>query len=223
MLGVAAAKDFKAIFNSGMENAISPISDQAQLLKFGYSYDTSTGMDPTIYQHLGVKVGFEADLAGGYGMPFNWLHVNDENFLAFNPNAYIALAVEGVVQLKLYWIEWQFTVVSFIEKFTPFDYQALWSLDNMQKYCHSINWAQDFMDLKVSVVQRTMECQLGFLGFIPNSGAFQALNCFWHEYYPVLPVWSTSFVNEWDWHDHYLPWTCTTDEDGVLIDESIGL
>jgi hypothetical protein len=27
MLGVAAAKDFKAIFNSGMENAISPISD----------------------------------------------------------------------------------------------------------------------------------------------------------------------------------------------------
>ena len=112
MLGAAAsAKDYKSIFDTGMSTAISNIGEEAQILKFGYSYDTSAGMDPTIFEHLGFAAEFEADLAGGYTFPVGWVHEDDENFFTINPAAFITAAIEGAVTFKLYWIEWSFHVL----------------------------------------------------------------------------------------------------------------
>lgn len=41
------------------------------------------------------------------------------------------------------------------------------------------------------------------------------MDCFWRRYAPDLPLWSMSFVNEWDYHSDYLPWTCSNDEEVV--------
>ena len=175
-------------------------------------------MDPTIYQHLGVKVGFEADLAGGYGMPFNWLHVDDENFLAFNPNAYIALAVEGVVQLKLYWIEWTFKITTVIESFKPINYSGLWSLDDKESYCHSMGFNQDVFDISLNLEQSVMECDIGALSFIPMTPQPKWFECGWEGYTSTRPLWAISFLDEGDWHYDFLEWTCTTDEEEPEIE-----
>ena len=56
LLGLAIATDTGDL---GIEKQeIANLSDEIQLLKFGYRYDTSTGMDPTIYSHLGFGAGF---------------------------------------------------------------------------------------------------------------------------------------------------------------------
>ena len=95
-----------------------------------------------------------------------------ENLLIFNPNIFFQLATWNYIAIKLYFIEWWFRFNVTAEKFTPVDYQALWSLDNKESYCHSVSWVQDVFNFDLKVEQRVYECYLGFLGFIPNNGAF---------------------------------------------------
>jgi hypothetical protein len=162
-------------------------------------------------EHIGIEVAFRLDLAAGYQVFLHWLYRDDENFLIINPNIYFQLATLNHIAFKLYWIEWWFRFNIIAEKFTPVDYQALWSLDNMDKYCHSVSWVQEVFIFELKVEQRVMECQFGALGWIPNDGTFGPLDCWWRTYAPQLDLWSTSFVNEWDFHQDYFPWQCLDD------------
>lgn len=87
-------------------------------------------MDKAIFEHLGFKAEFEADLVGGYTFPVGWVHEDDENFFVFNPNGYISAAIDGKVTFKLYWIEWSIAVSFVLERFSPLSYSGLWSLDH---------------------------------------------------------------------------------------------
>ena len=60
-----------------------------------------------------------------------WLNRDSVDYLIFNPNLFAQIASLNYIRVNFWWIEWivKFNVVA--EKFTPFDYEALWNLDNM--------------------------------------------------------------------------------------------
>ena len=120
-------------------------------LMWGYGYNSYDISQPALFEHLGIELSFTLDLAVGYQIFLSWLYRDDENFLIINPNVFFTLASLNYVAIKLYWIEWWFRFNVVAEKFTPLDYQALWSLDDMTSYCHSVGWVQDVFnfDLKV--------------------------------------------------------------------------
>ncbi len=91
-------------------------------------------------EHIGFEASFKLDLYIAYQIYLHWLIRDDENLLVLNPNIYLSLATLNHIAFKLYFIEWWFHFDIVGEKFTPVDYQALWSLDNMESYCHSVSW-----------------------------------------------------------------------------------
>ena len=168
---------------------------------WGYDYSTfDQDTSPAHMEHLGFEASFKLDIAAGYKVYLAWLYRDDENFLILNPNIFLQVATLNYIAIKLYWIEWWFRFNIEVEKFTPIDYQALWSLDNMDSYCNSLSWVQDFLNFDLMVEQRVMECYFGALGFIKNDGTFGPLDCEWRRYAPLQPIWSISFVDEWDFH-----------------------
>ena len=91
-------------------------------------------------EHIGFEASFRLDLLIGYQIFMHWIIRDQENMMIFNPNIFLGLLTINHVAFKLYWIEWWFYFNIVAEKFTPVDYQALWSLDHMQNYCHSVSW-----------------------------------------------------------------------------------
>ena len=89
------------------------------------------------------------------------LQKDGRQFLVFEPSATIALQSVSYVAIKLYFIEFWFYFDALGYSYTPFDYQALWSLDKFENFCSSLSWYQDVFDLKVRYEQNVNECQLG--------------------------------------------------------------
>lgn len=117
------------------------IKPETQNLLWGYQYKTYDPLTNELYmEHIGFEASFKLDLAAGYQIFMHWLIRDKENLLIFNPNIFFQLATWNHVAFKLYFIEWWFRFNVTAEKFSPVDYQALWSLDNMESYCHSVSW-----------------------------------------------------------------------------------
>ena len=86
---------------------------------------------------FGVYGSFTTDvLMPEYSLPFYWMYRDGENFLVMNPRVWLNPGgVKTVGALFLYPIELWFEI-SFTSMIgSPFEYQALWSLDRMGNFC----------------------------------------------------------------------------------------
>ena len=87
--------------------------------------------------NLGIYGRYTADaVMPEYDLPVYWMYRNKENFLVLNPRVWLTLAEASVtgalflLPLEL-WFEIGFTTL----EGSPFEYQAMWSLDNRGHYC----------------------------------------------------------------------------------------
>ena len=87
-------------------------------------------------------------------------------------------------------------------KVTPLDYQGMWSLTNMTNYCHSLGFVQDVLDIELRLELFVNECFFGPFGYL-NDNPEDPFDCWRRRYYPNIPVWSTSFMDEWDRRSEY--------------------
>lgn len=123
-----------------------------------------------------------------------------------NPAVYGEVAAHGWLAFKLYFMQlWVFVDMEAF-KASPLDYQALWSLDNMENYCHSVGAYMDVFDLIFRFELHVNECIIGFFGWINDPD--DIFDCFWRYYKPILPIYELSALDEGDMVYDYLPWTC---------------
>ena len=87
--------------------------------------------------NLGIYGRYTADvLTPEYDLPVYWMYRNKENFLVLNPRVWLTVAKASatgalfLLPLEL-WFEFAFTGM----EGSPFEYQAMWSLDNRGHYC----------------------------------------------------------------------------------------
>jgi hypothetical protein len=119
---------------------------------FGYDYSSyDATSDESFYEHIGFEASFNIDLAAGYQAFFQWITKDKENLLVINPNIFVEVSTRNWIAFKLFFIEWWFRFDITGYKFTPVDYQALWSLDDYKSYCHSVSWVQDVFDFELRV------------------------------------------------------------------------
>lgn len=140
--------------------------------------------------NLGIYGGFNADvIMPEYSTPFYWLYRDSENFLVMNPRVWLNPAgVKAYGALFLYIAEAWF-YLSFSPMIgSPLEYQALWSLDNMGNFCHSLSAYLDVFDFEITMVWKSYECVFGAFGYYgwftssttPDDREF--LDCEWRAY-----------------------------------------
>lgn len=146
------------------------------------------------------------DIALGYSGLMFYQRTNDINALVSNPNLFAEVAGYIGINIRLYFIDFgiKFHIDGY--KIRPVDYQSMWNLDNKTEYCHSIGVNHSVFDFYAMVEMRAYECYVGLLGLaVPDQDDG---DCMWYRYYPQLPLWSHSFMDQWDWGFDYYPWTC---------------
>lgn len=109
-----------------------------------------------------------------------WMVRSQENILVLNPNIFVEAASHSWMTISLGVVDIKIALDLIGYKFSPVDYQATWSLDHYDHYCHSISYTQDVFDLDVMIETRIDECHLGFFGFLNED----PLDCAWRRYYP---------------------------------------
>ena len=92
----------------------------------------------------------------------------------------------------------------------------------MTNYCHSLGFVQDVLDIELRLELFVNECFFGPFGYL-NDNPEDPFDCWRRRYYPNIPVWSTSFMDEWDRRSEYkgLEWKCNYEpEEGEEIDNA---
>ena len=134
-----------------------------------------------------------------------------------NPNVFVEAAGHLFVNFRLWLLDIGIRADVNGYKIKPVDYQATWDLDTKSHYCHSIGVNHSLFDIQFMIDYRAFECDFGLLGLaIPNEDDY---DCRWYRYFPQLPLWEISWMDQWDWGYDYYKWTCNylrqnEDEDG---------
>ena len=104
-------------------------------------------------------------------------------------------------------------------KATPVEYQGMWNLNRTEQYCHSLGFLGNALDLEIRLETFVNECYFGPFGFlnIPSD----PLDCFRRRYYPNLPIFKVSFMDEWDMLIDYIEWECNYESRALAAKESL--
>ena len=118
---------------------------------------------------VGYEVDYHADLFAAFEMPTFWMLRQGTNWMIYNPNVFIEAAGMGAGTIKLSVIELTIHVNVMLGKYTPWDFQMAWDLDNKSRMCYSMGWFWEVFDLEVTTEWNINECSVGLLGYLANT------------------------------------------------------
>ena len=91
---------------------------------------------------------------------------NDQNWMIFNPSIFGEASVIGSATIKLLYYEFTLSLKFLAFKFTPFDFQLAWDLDNNGRVCNGASLYQEVFDLQLEGSSYVNECYVGVAGFL---------------------------------------------------------
>jgi len=84
-------------------------------------------------------------------------------------------------------------------KYTPFDFQLAWDMDNKSRYCYSLSYFWEVFDLELSTEWHINECSFGLLGYLSNSLNLLAgtdyKDCSKRRYVPMSPIYEVTLLD----------------------------
>lgn len=193
----------RALSGSSASSELANFAPEPLNLIFGYDFSEVT------LSNFGIEFSFNIDLSLGYRALMFWMVRAQENLLVLNPNIFLEAASHSWMVLRLGVVEFWFRLDLIGYKFSPVDYQATWSLDQYSHYCHSMSYIQDVFDVDILIETRVDECHIGVFGFLNDD----PVDCTWRRYYPQIPLFEVSVLEEWDLTEDYLEWQCNYFED----------
>ena len=148
--------------------------------------------------------------------------------MVINPNAFIEASAEVAVTFKLAVVEFTLNLKALVGKYTPFDYQLAWDLDEKSRYCQGLGFFFEVFDFGVSTEWNINECYFGLIGaLLPSlnlSYVRQNLNyCTWRTYQPQLMLYEYTLQDRGDVAQDYIPWECNDYSElqtGTVADEN---
>jgi hypothetical protein len=89
-------------------------------------------------------------------------------------------------------------------KYNLLDISYLWSIDDYQNYCYSVDWSSTAMKLSLGVEEFTNECDVGALGFL----ILRVRECRDRRYTPANNLYDYSIIDSLDKDGSYVAYTC---------------
>lgn len=105
-------------------------------INYTYGFDYIGRSD----SNFGIEMSLNVDLSLGYRALMFWMVRSEENILVLNPNLFVEIASHSWFKISFGIIDVKIALDLIGYKFSPVDYQATWSLDNYDQYCHSISY-----------------------------------------------------------------------------------
>jgi|Transcript_26941 hypothetical protein len=189
------------------------------------------------YGKAGYKLDYHTDLFASFDMPTYWMLRQGTNWLIYNPNFFIEASAEGSGTLFLSVVELTISVKLMLGKYTPFDYQMAWDLDQKSRVCYSLSYFWEVFDLEVSTEWNINECSFGLLGYISKQLDLikdtDYKSCTYRRYITQTPIYQVTLQDRGDVAGDYIPWVCNdyaeleqertpVDENGNDIDNPVG-
>ena len=64
--------------------------------------------------------------------------------------------------------------------------------------------------------QNVNECKVGALGFLPRQKdtytQYDPITCGWKSYVPFNLVWGTTLMEDWQFQEDFIEWTCSGED-----------
>ena len=188
-----------------------PIKKEPRVELSGYLYDwTSSNVFTTTDTGLvfGVDMFAHADLFASAHSPAYWVNRNETGWLVLNPHLFGegSLAFGVTLNLLLWNLTFNFKLMGI--KFAPLDFQFAVDLSDTSRYCSSVGYFQEVLDIRLEVEADAYECQTGLIGWSTGN---DKEDCWWKKYRPNLPIFEVSFMDKSDTVGNYTPWSCSDD------------
>ena len=156
---------------------------------------------------IGYEADYHADLFAAFDMPTFWMLRQATNWMIYNPNLFVEGSAMGSGTLKLSVIELTLKFKLMLFKYTPFDYQMAWDLDNKGRICYSLGYFFEVFDLSLETEWNINECMFGVLGYLLSDDK-EYKDCTYRRYVPQTPIWLVTLQDRGDSAGDYIPWEC---------------
>lgn len=163
---------------------------------------------------MGIEFVFHFDVALGYRLIFFSIWKYGDPWLVLNPSVFADVGIQSWITFKLGAIDIRINVDFTGYRFTPLDYQGMWNFNKTSNYCHGLQLLTEALDLQIRLETFVNECFFGPFGYLNQPD--DPIDCFRRRYYPKIPIWEATLLDETDSQMNLYEWTCNYEGDANL-------